>query len=284
MPSIRPDDPARRAYWTSQLEEAHAFMQRVTEYPVAECGEKMAALPQAARDAGVEVEFSTRKHALGMERLYYLRQGQIDSFLGAAQEMNRRGWVMKVEDGYRSRRMQKFVGRQPHVFDAVLQSVVWELGGQTPSPDFFLRRSMTLIALMPKIGTHMSGSAIDISVFDRQSRQEIDRGGPYLEMSEKTPMLSPFVSADARQNRIEITAIMRRHGFVEYPYEFWHYNSGDAYAALLLKSGQPARYGAIDWSGPADNAVTPIANPCEPLNTPEEMRQEIEASLKRLQG
>ena len=275
------DQDQRRAYWTEQLEAAYEFMHRVLDYPVNECGEKLVRLEPAAKAAGVKMEFSTRKHALGLDRLYYLRAGQIAGFLGAGAEMNRRGWVMKVEDGFRTRQMQKHVGRQPAVFDAILHSVQWELNGARPTPEFFRRRSLTLVALMPKVGTHMSGSAIDISVLRLDDGREVDRGGPYLEMSERTPMLSPFVSAEARANRLEITAIMRRHGFVEYPYEFWHYNGGDAYEGLLAGGRTPARYGAIDWS-PTDGAITPIAHPEEPLNSTAEFEQEIAAALKRL--
>lgn len=275
------DQDQRRAYWTEQLEAAYEFMHRVLDYPVNECGEKLVRLEPAAKAAGVKMEFSTRKHALGLDRLYYLRAGQIAGFLGAGAEMNRRGWVMKVEDGFRTRQMQKHVGRQPAVFDAILRSVQWELNGARPTPEFFCRRSLTLVALMPKVGTHMSGSAIDISVLRLDDGREVDRGGPYLEMSERTPMLSPFVSAEARANRLEITAIMRRHGFVEYPYEFWHYNGGDAYEGLLAGGRTPARYGAIDWS-PTDGAITPIAHPEEPLNSTAEFEQEIAAALKRL--
>ena len=235
----------------------------------------------AARAAGVRIDFSAAKHALGLPRLYYLRAGQIEGFLGAGAEMNRRGWVMKVEDGFRTRQMQKHVGRQPAVFDAILRSVRWELKGGKPTPEFFLRRSMTLVALMPKIGTHMSGSAIDISVHRLDNGAEIDRGGPYLEMSELTPMASPFVSPAARRNRDEITAIMRTHGFFDYPYEFWHYNGGDAYECILRGQTEPARYGAIDWS-PEDPAIRPIANPELPLNTADEFAEEIRSALARL--
>jgi len=281
------DAAARRAYWISQLEEAHAFMTKILDYPVKECGEKMVALEPAARESGVEVEYSTKPHVLGLPRLYYLREGQMAGFIGAARDMNRRGWVMRVEDGFRTRQMQKFLGRAPYVFDAILKKLIWELDGKLPTPEFFLRRSMTLVALMPKIGTHMSGSAIDISVLERDrrgsdgQRVEIDRGGPYIEMSEKTPMKSPFVTEQQRRNRLDITAIMRAHQWVEYPFEFWHYNFGDAYGEALNNTGKPGRYGAIDWN-PQDNRITPIINPNDPLNSPDEIRGEIEAALKRI--
>ncbi len=49
------DDDARRAYWTEQMEAAYAFMQVMLRAPVAECGEGMTPLRQAAEEAGVEV-------------------------------------------------------------------------------------------------------------------------------------------------------------------------------------------------------------------------------------
>jgi D-alanyl-D-alanine dipeptidase len=276
-------DAARRAYWTEQFDAAGRFMfESVLPYPVEECGEPMVPLREAARAAGVTVQFSERPHVRGLPRLYGLREGQIAGFLGAATEMNARGWVMRVEDGYRTPEMQKYLGRTPEVFDAVLASVMWELGGRRPTPEFMFRRCSALVASVPKFGTHMSGSAIDISVvhLDDPSR-EVDRGAPYLEMSALTPMDSPFVPEPGRRNRLEITALMRRHGFVAYPWEFWHYSSGDAYEQVLSRTGSPAIYGAVRWD-PATNGVSPLPKPEQPLNTFEEIRAEIDAALARL--
>ena len=275
-------DVTRRTYWTEQLEAAYHFMfDMVLPYPVAECGEPLVSLQQAAQAAEVVVQFSERPHALGLPRLHLLRDGQIPAFVAAAAEMNERGWVMRVEDAYRTPQMQKHLGRMPQVFDAVLESVMWELGGVTPSPEFMFRRCSALVASVPKFGTHMSGSAIDISVMQLDDPQrEIDRGAPYLEMSALTPMASPFTSDEARRNRQEITALMRRHGFVDYPWEFWHYSSGDAYEQVLLDTGRPAIYGAVQWD-PATNQVTPLPRPEQPLNSFEEIRAEIDAALSR---
>ena len=275
------DDMARRAYWTSQLDEAHDFMMRIVEYPVIECGEELVPLGPAANEAGVEVAFSTCSHVQGLPRLFMLRRGQIRGFLPAAQQMNRIGWVLKVEDGYRNRTMQKYVGRIPAVFDAILGKVLWERDGRTPDPAFMFKRIMTLAAQMPKTGTHMSGSAIDISVLDRATGQEVDRGGPCGEMSERTPMKSPFISATAKRNREEIIAIMCDAGFVEYPYEFWHFNSGDAYERILRGSSAAAQYGAVDWDE-ATGKLMPINEPTQPLNDLTEIEAEIQASLQRV--
>lgn len=281
---MSPDtDATRRAYWTEQLEAAHRFMfDTVLPYPVAECGEPLVSLQQAAEQADVAVHFATRAHVQGLPRLFYLRDGQIPGFVGAAAEMNARGWVLRVEDGYRTPEMQKYLGRTPEVFDAVLRTVMWELGGERPTPEFMFRRCSALVASVPKFGTHMSGSAIDISVMHLDDpAREVDRGAAYLEMSEKTPMASPFVPAEAQRNRREISALMRRHGFVDYPWEFWHYSSGDAYEQVLAGSGRPAIYGAVSVDAQSLQ-VTPLPQPEQPLNSFDEIRAEIDAALARL--
>lgn len=277
------NETARREYWSQQMEEAAAFIEAMREYPVQECLEPLASMTEAVERAGVEAEFSTSKIALNLDRVFFLRAGLIDGFIGAAREMNQRGWTMKVEDGFRSLEMQQNVTRRPLVFDAILKTTIWELNGQIPSPEFMLRRVSALTAIRPKVGTHMSGSAIDISVFSRDDGNEIDRGAPYIEMSELTPMASPFVSPQAQKNRQEITEIMARHGFIAYPYEFWHYNSGDCYAETLTGSGEPARYGAIDFDL-ATGTIEPISDPDQLLQPHNEIQNHIEQSLARLQN
>ena len=280
---MQSDEVARRAYWTQQLEAAYSFMfESILPYPVVECGEPFVSLREAAAQADVVVAFSSLKHVNNLDRLFYLREGQISNFLGAAKKMNELGWVLRVEDGYRTREIQKYLGLTPKVFDAVLQRVMWELEGKVPSPEFMFRRCSALVATVPKFATHMSGSAIDISVMNRNDPAlEVDRGGPYIELSELTPMDSPFVSGVGQRHRNQITALMRDCGFVEYPWEFWHYSSGDAYDQFLRKTGKPAIYGAVDWD-PVTNVVTPMADATAPLNSEEEIRTEIEAALQRL--
>jgi D-alanyl-D-alanine dipeptidase len=280
MDAVQSDEEARRLFWKQQMDAAYGFMLAILEYPVAECSESLVSLPEAARAAGVKVLFSPLPHVRGLPRLFFLRKGLLPDFLAAAAEMNGRGWALKIEDAYRTREMQKYNALRPEVFPAVLAKVRWELGGAPPSLELVRRRLAALIAMSPRVGTHCCGSAVDVSVFALDGSAEIDRGAPYLEVSEKTPMGSPFVSAQAARNRGEITAIMARHGFRTYRFEFWHYNKGDAYDEYLAGSGRPARYGPVDLDR-ATGAVTPIARAEVPLNSEEEIRQLIKHAMRR---
>lgn len=274
------NDDARRAYWATKMDEAYEFMGQIRQYPVNECGEPVVSLVESVRAAGVEVAFSDRPHVQGLPRLYLLRSGLIDDFILCARAMNDRGWVMKIEDAFRTLTMQKFLARAPYTFDVVLQRLLWECNGELPPVALMMRRVAALVAAAPKVGTHMSGSAIDISVLDRSTGQEIDRGRPYLEMSELTPMDSPFIAAQASANRAAITALMAKHGFITYPWEFWHYNKGDAYDHFFNQRGQPARYGAVNVNL-QDGSVQAIEDPLTPLNTIEEIESEMQQAIER---
>lgn len=281
------NDAHRRAYWTQQYDAADKLIKQVLTCQFDECGEGFVSLIDAAREAGVQVIFSETKVVGDLDRLFHLRSGLIDMYLAAAEVMNRRGWVMKIEDGFRTRAIQTGLGTRPDIFDAVLDRIVWECGGDKPPVDLVFRRVSCLIATYPITGTHMSGSAIDISVFERSPDgaigPEIDRGGPYVEMSELTPMTSPFVSAEAQRNRRQITEVMEAEGFIAYPYEFWHYNAGDVMAHLRQNNDAPARYGPVDWD-PQTNEVTSIENVLDPLIPTDVMQLAIDDAMARLDG
>lgn len=277
------DDTQRRSYWCQQMDEAYGFMQRMRDYPVEECGEPFADLRSAVSDAGVIVLFSDTRVVDDFNRIYWLRASLVGDLVAAARTMNQRGWVLKFEDGYRSVEIQRRLGLKDNTFDVVLQRVIWECRGDIPQPERMFRRISALIATNPKVGTHVSGSAVDVSVYgleDAAAGAELDHGGSYLEMSERTPMASPFVSDEAKRNRAEITACLQSHGFMAYPYEFWHYSKGDAYDVHLNNTGMPARYGPVHFD-PATGRVEPVEAPETPLHTMEAIQICIDRALEK---
>jgi zinc D-Ala-D-Ala dipeptidase len=279
------DEAARVAFWIEYMEQSYALAQEIMAHPLQESRERFASIPAAAKDAGVEMHFSSTRLAGQFERLFFIRESLIPDLMAIGRDMNARGWILKIEDGYRTRQMQTALGRTPAVFDRIVQSCVRECGGR-PTAELVFRRAMVLVANVPLTGTHMAGAAVDISVLRRDDGTEVWRGKPYLEMSEYTPMDSPFVNAEERQNRLEITRMMEAHGFLHYPGEFWHYNKGDSLYQIQAKSGRPGRYGPVDWDT-ATNAVTPYADPrglLTPLDVFEPLIQEAMQRLGERRG
>ena len=286
MPKTPADNDARRTYWSKQMGLATEFMRAVLDYPVNECGEGFADLRKAVAEASVKVVFSDTKLVGAIDRIYWLRESLVWDLVAVAREMNQRNWVLKIEDGYRSVDIQQQLGFKENVFDVILERVVWECGGKVPSAELMFRRLSGLVAASAKVGTHISGTAVDISVLsgtEAASQAELDRGGPYLELSELTPMASPFVSEKAARNRREITAALAAHGFVAYPYEFWHYSKGDVYDQYLNDPGTPARFGPVHFDQ-ATGRIEPVEQPESPLHSLEAMQERIERAVAGRNG
>ena len=265
------------------MDEAADFVERVLAAPVLECGEKLVSLEDALRCADVEAILAAPEPTDRYKSYYYLREGLIADFLEVCRDFNERGWVLQVEDAYRTVAMQTLLVHDEDFFAGILEKVVWELGGERPSNELMFRRLSALIASRPKDGTHMSGSALDISVLDQGSGSEIDRGGTMADLSERTPMDSPFISEEGRKNRKEITRIMAGRGFIAYPFEHWHYSKGDIYDALLGNAGDSesvARYGAIDYNFD-NNTLISIAESIEPLQSKMETEKMIDRFYTR---
>jgi len=273
------NEAARRVYWAEQMEAGYELVQRILPFEVKECGEGLADIRAAAEAGGVGMLFSESKIVDDLDRIFYIREGLVDDLIAVGRDMNDRGWVLKIEDGFRTRDMQTRLGRKPEVFDTIVQKCEWEHGG-APPPELVYRRALVLVANIPKAGTHMSASAIDISVFERDEGKEIWRGGPYIEMSEHTPMRSPFISAEHLENRLAITAMMEARGFVHFPYEYWHFNKSDAMGHVLSGLPAPACYGPVDWDSQT-NQVMAYADALGPLNPLEQMEQEIALAMHR---
>ena len=279
--SPRPDEEARREFWTFHMDRSADLLQAMQQQPTEESGEGFTSIPDAATAAGVEMWFSESKIAGDLERIFFIRESLIPDLMAIGRDMNERGWILKIEDGYRTREMQTQLGRKPAVFDMIVRSCQWESGGQKPTLDLIKRRSTCLVANYPNAGTHTMGAAVDVSVFHRTDGTEVSRGKPYLEMSELTPMDSPFVSAQEQKNRAAITAMMEAHGFLHYPGEFWHYNKGDSLYHLVTKSGLPAPFGPVHWD-PQTNTATAYEDVSSPLTPPDLLATLLDEAMARI--
>lgn len=275
-----PEADARRRYWREQMDAAEEFMRAAMKHPVQECLEPVARLDQAVAEAGVDIAFSARPHATGGPRLYLLRTSIIDDLLLVGEDLNGRGRRLVIEDGLRTPEMQRQLAQDPHVIEQVSDRTSWEVGGEIPPLELFVRRLGVLVAPNAKVGTHMSASAVDVSVVDRATGAELERGGRYLEISERTPMTSPFASAAERAMREEVTECMAAQGYVAYPFEFWHYSKGDVFERVCQGSPAPARYGAVDVDLET-HAVTPLADPQAPLSAPGDLDSLMAVAVAR---
>ena len=239
-------------------------------------------LGSLSKELGITAVQSNRELVKGSDIiLLVVKPNVIKAVLSEiASDLNSRGWRLHVEDAYRTRQMQQRVALEPYVLDVVAEKCRWELQGAQVTRELLFKRMAALVASWPKVAPHISGSALDISVYRRGSSEQVDRGADYLEMSELSPMDSPFVTDEERWNRRAITDLMARHGFIHFPGEFWHYNQGDILCEILADTGQPGVYGPVHWDE-TTGRVTPYDDPNAPLIPPDEMEAELHRALAR---
>jgi D-alanyl-D-alanine dipeptidase len=83
--------------------------------------------------------------------------------------------------------------------------------------------------ISPQSG-HSRGSTVDISLVrlaDGAEAVELDMGTPFDTFSPRSWPSDTTVSAEARRNRARLADAMRRHGFVRYVKEWWHFTLGN---------------------------------------------------------
>ena len=131
------------------------------------------------------------------------------------QELENEGYCLKIFDAYRPQRaVDSFVDWAKAEEDTLMKQ---EFYPKVAKKDLF---SLGYIA--SKSG-HSRGSTVDLTIIDAQTQQELDMGSPYdlfdpishHDASESTP--------EQQKNRQLLKKVMKKHGFVPYPKEWWHY-------------------------------------------------------------
>jgi zinc D-Ala-D-Ala dipeptidase len=81
---------------------------------------------------------------------------------------------------------------------------------------------------------HTTGGAIDLTLIDISSQQELDMGTKIDELEdERIYMFHPNLSTSTKKNRILLYTVLSEAGFIDWPGEWWHYSYGDQQWALV---------------------------------------------------
>jgi len=131
----------------------------------------------------------------------FLRKQPALALARAAEELNSHGLKIKVWDAYR-----------PHRTSIVF----WELV-----------KDENFVAHPSKGSFHNRGLAIDMTLVDSATGKELDFGTGFDNFTEVAHPDYPGLSAEAAANRKLLRGVMEKHGFVQFPTEWWHYSWPD---------------------------------------------------------
>ncbi len=94
------------------------------------------------------------------------------------------------------------------------------------------------------VPVHSTGGAVDIRLWDSYAKIFVDMGpfGVIWGDNSSAPTFSENATEQQQQNRLYLLIAATEAGLVNYPYEWWHYSSGDRYAAYWQEANVLKRY------------------------------------------
>ena len=177
-----------------------------------------------------------------------MRKSVAISLIETASYFNGHEFILKVESAYRSLDEQK--GR----FTMRYQSMKTSFPKKTETKLFEMANTYT--AGIPILAAHTAGAAVDVTLLDKRGAL-LDFGAPYNYGGIESITDYPHLSKTVKENRKILKEGMEKLGFINYPFEYWHYSIGDVCAAYL--GGQDtAIFGPVEFDPQSHNLTTPI--------------------------
>ena len=155
----------------------------------------------------LDIRYATDNNLVGRpvytEARAFLQRPAAEALVNVNNELKPLGFGLMIFDGYRPWSVTK---------------TFWDI---TPEED-------KIFVADPKEGSrHNRGSAIDLSLFDLVTGEEVEMTGLYDEMTERSYPDYDGGTANQREMRDLLRSKMEVHGFVVYEFEWWHFDYKD---------------------------------------------------------
>lgn len=135
-----------------------------------------------------------------------LRYGTVCKLKKVQEELNEKGYSLKILDGYRPLSVQfKF----------------WEI---YPDERFVANP-------IKGASNHCKGNAVDLTIVTLKG-EEIKMPSKFDEFSDKAIRKYDWLDEETKNNILMLEDVMSKNGFDLYPHEWWHYNDQDDYPLI----------------------------------------------------
>jgi D-alanyl-D-alanine dipeptidase len=159
-----------------------------------------------------DIRYATTTNFTGRQLYPYagvwLQRDTAKALLAVQQDLQRHGLGLKIFDAYRPLHVQK---------------MMWDL----------IRDERYVSNPAKNAGRHTRGTAVDVTLVDRHGRK-LPMPTAFDDFSERAHRNAPNISPAPRRNSLLLEGAMVRHGFIPYPFEWWHFDFGgwEAYPPL----------------------------------------------------
>ena len=164
-------------------------------------------LKKLSPDIKLDIRYATNVNLAGRpvykEARAFLQRPAAEALLKVDKDLHKQGYGLLIFDGYRPWSVTK---------------LFWDI---TPA------ENKNFVADPKKGSKHNRGCAVDLSMYDLSTGQEIEMPGVYDEMSERSLPDYKGGTEKQREMRDLLRASMEAHGFTVYEYEWWHFDYKD---------------------------------------------------------
>lgn len=164
-------------------------------------------LKKLSPDIKLDIRYATNANLAGRpvykEARAFLQRPAAEALLKVDKDLHKQGYGLLIFDGYRPWSVTK---------------LFWDI---TPA------ENKNFVADPKKGSKHNRGCAVDLSMYDLSTGQEIEMPGVYDEMSERSLPDYKGGTEKQREMRDLLRASMEAHGFTVYEYEWWHFDYKD---------------------------------------------------------
>jgi D-alanyl-D-alanine dipeptidase len=152
----------------------------------------------------LDIRYATTNNFLGKpfyrQARAFLQRPAAEALVRANRELHRHGYGMTVFDGYRPWSVTK---------------LFWDSSGPQVRP---------FLADPQKGSRHNRGCAVDLTLHDTRTGQEVEMTGEYDEPTERSYPSYTGGSYEARWHRDLLRSAMEAQGFTIYSNEWWHFD------------------------------------------------------------
>lgn len=143
----------------------------------------------------------------------------LEAFQNVANDLREQGYGVIVYDGYRPQKaVDHFVRWAQNPSDTLTKQKYY------PDVD---KADLFDLGYIAEQSSHTRGSTIDLTLTCLETGDEIDMGSGFDFFGPVSHHDTDLITPAQRDNRTVLKETMQRHGFLMYPYEWWHYTLDD---------------------------------------------------------
>ncbi|MGM5470719.1 M15 family metallopeptidase [Flavobacteriaceae bacterium LMO-SS05] len=172
-------------------------------------------------DLDVELRYFTTHNFVGdtidgyQANQLLLTQATAEALKRVQDELQNQNLCLKVYDGYRPQR-------------AVNHFIRWakDLTDTINKQEFYPKVEKSNLFRDGYIATqsgHSRGSTVDLTIIDGITSEPLDMGSPYDFFGEPSWVAYQDITDNQKKNRHLLQTVMLKHGFRNYPQEWWHF-------------------------------------------------------------